>query len=72
MRRQLCSAKAARRRLPPLAWLPRYSCEDAVADLIAGVTIALTIIPQSIAYAFVAELPPQVLPCDTTVPSICT
>ena len=31
-----------------------------VADLIAGLTVGLTVIPQGIAYALVAELPEQV------------
>jgi MFS superfamily sulfate permease-like transporter len=29
-------------------------------DIIAGITVGLTVIPQSIAYANIAELPPQV------------
>lgn len=29
-------------------------------DLIAGLTVGLTVIPQSLAYAKIAELPPQV------------
>ena len=31
----------------------------ALCDLIAGITVGLTIIPQGIAYAMVAELPPH-------------
>jgi len=29
-------------------------------DIIAGITVGLTVIPQSLAYAKIAELPPQV------------
>jgi len=29
-------------------------------DVIAGITVGLTVIPQSLAYAKIAELPPQV------------
>jgi len=29
-------------------------------DIIAGLTVALTVIPQGLAYASVAQLPPQV------------
>lgn len=47
------------RRLPILQWLPKYSAEDAVGDLVAGVTVGLTVIPQSLAYANIAGLPPE-------------
>lgn len=48
------------RHVPVTAWLPQYTSEKAVGDLIAGTTIGLTMIPQSIAYASLANLPPQV------------
>jgi len=45
----------------PIAdWLPKYNLEDGVSDLIAGITVGLTVIPQGIAYALVANLPAQV------------
>lgn len=37
----------------------RYSTEKGVGDLIAGITVGLTVIPQSLAYANIAGLPPQ-------------
>lgn len=43
-----------------LQWLPKYSRMDAVSDLIAGLTLGLTMIPQSIAYASLAGLTAQV------------
>lgn len=49
-----------RRRLPIVQWLPSYNWSYAVFDLIAGITVGLTIIPQSIAYAGVAGLPLEV------------
>lgn len=52
--------KQLNRKLPITDWLPKYNVEYFVSDLIAGVTVGLTIIPQGIAYALVAELPPQV------------
>lgn len=55
-----CSKKTLYKRLPVLRWLPRYNLEDAVGDLVAGTTVGLTVIPQSLAYANVAGLPPQV------------
>ena len=39
-----------------------YSVEDALTDALAGFTVALCVIPQSIAMAIIAELPPQVKP----------
>ncbi len=37
-----------------------YSLADALTDALAGFTVALCVIPQSIAMAIIAELPPQV------------
>ncbi|XP_054987839.1 sodium-independent sulfate anion transporter isoform X3 [Sorex araneus] len=50
---------ALRRRLPVLAWLPHYSLRWLKLDLIAGLSVGLTVIPQGLAYAEVAGLPPQ-------------
>lgn len=48
-----------RRALPFLAWLPELRQGRVLrADLVAGVTVALIIIPQSMAYARLAGLPP--------------
>ncbi|XP_017890431.1 sodium-independent sulfate anion transporter [Ceratina calcarata] len=57
--KSICTKKTVYKRLPILTWLPRYSGQDAVGDLVAGVTVGLTVIPQSLAYANVAELPPE-------------
>lgn len=46
--------------VPVFEWLPRYSRMEALSDLIAGVTLGLTIIPQSVAYAALAGLTAQV------------
>ncbi|CAD1473052.1 unnamed protein product [Heterotrigona itama] len=40
-------------------WLPKYSRLDAVSDLVAGFSVGLTVIPQSIAYAALAGLTAQ-------------
>nr|XP_012233809.1 PREDICTED: sodium-independent sulfate anion transporter-like [Linepithema humile] len=45
--------------VPVLEWLPRYTRLEAVSDLIAGITLGLTMIPQSIAYAALAGLTAQ-------------
>lgn len=57
--RAAASMKNLRRRLPILTWLPRYTVEDGLGDLMAGVTVGLTVVPQSMAYAGLAGLPPQ-------------
>ncbi|KAM7363162.1 sodium-independent sulfate anion transporter isoform 2-T2 [Cochliomyia hominivorax] len=44
------------RRVYILTWIRFYDREKAIADLIAGITLGLTIIPQSIAYAALAGL----------------
>ncbi|XKL67148.1 hypothetical protein PGB90_010568 [Kerria lacca] len=41
-------------------WAPLYTKMDFISDLIAGVTLGLTIVPQSIAYASLARLPAEI------------
>lgn len=41
-------------------WIPRYETADFLRDLLAGVFVATLLIPQSMAYALLADLPPQV------------
>ncbi|XP_014362054.2 sodium-independent sulfate anion transporter [Papilio machaon] len=47
------------RRLPVLRWARRYTRAAAAADAVAGVTLGLMLVPQSIAYAALANLPAQ-------------
>ncbi|KAL1392779.1 hypothetical protein pipiens_012240 [Culex pipiens pipiens] len=54
-----CSEKMVKKRLPILQWLPSYERQFFVEDLVAGLTVGLTVIPQGIAYAVVAGLEPQ-------------
>lgn len=49
--------KQIARFLPFLSWFPTTR-ENTKADLIAGITVALVLIPQSMAYAQLAGLPP--------------
>ncbi|KAI8130401.1 hypothetical protein FF38_06165 [Lucilia cuprina] len=49
--------KTLHKRLPILKWLPKYNSEDAVGDLVAGITVGLTVIPQALAYSGIAGLP---------------
>lgn len=52
--------KLAARRVPIIAWLPKYDSEKFVSDVIAGITVGLTVMPQGLAYATLAGLEPQV------------
>jgi sodium-independent sulfate anion transporter 11 len=51
--------KVIKRRVYILNWITNYERDDAIADFIAGITLGLTMIPQSIAYAALAGLPSQ-------------
>ncbi|GAB1860455.1 Sodium-independent sulfate anion transporter [Camponotus japonicus] len=57
--RSSCQKKLLFKRIPILAWLPNYQKKYVVSDLVAGITVGLTVIPQAIAYANVAGLPLQ-------------
>ncbi|KAK7870326.1 hypothetical protein R5R35_003714 [Gryllus longicercus] len=57
--RRGCTRKLLFKRVPILTWAPLYRPGAAVSDLVAGFTVGLTVIPQAIAYANVAGLPPE-------------
>nr|CAD7402685.1 unnamed protein product [Timema cristinae] len=57
--RRAFTKKLLYKRLPVLSWLPRYSSADALGDAVAGITVGLTVIPQSLAYSNIAGLPAQ-------------
>lgn len=40
-------------------WLSQYRRDDLSSDLVAGVVVTILVIPQSLAYALLAGLPPQ-------------
>lgn len=46
--------------LPVLGWLRHYRRPDLVGDLLAGLIVAIMLVPQGMAYALLAGLPPQV------------
>lgn len=46
-------------RVPLIRWLPNYDCHWVIGDVIAGLTVGLMLVPQSIAYAGIATLPVQ-------------
>ena len=47
-----------KRLIPILDWLPKYNTSMLRGDVIAGITVAIILIPQGIAYALIAGLPP--------------
>lgn len=57
--RRTCTKKTLYKRLPILTWLPKYNGHDFLGDLVAGITVGLTVIPQSLAYSNVAGLPAE-------------
>lgn len=44
--------------IPILEWLPNYNTSLFKGDLVAGITVGIILIPQGIAYALIAGLPP--------------
>jgi len=52
--------KAITHYLPFLDWLVHYRRQDLVGDLLGGVIVAIMLVPQGMAYAMLAGLPPQV------------
>ena len=46
--------------VPAVGWLSSYRREDLRGDLLAGLTVAIMLIPQGMAYAMLAGLPPYI------------
>jgi len=55
---------------PFLQWMRHYSRDDLIGDLIAGLIVAIMLVPQSMAYALLAGLPPEVGLYASIVPLI--
>jgi sulfate permease, SulP family len=49
-----------RRYVPSLVWLRHYQRADLPGDVMAGLIVAIMLVPQGMAYAILAGLPPQV------------
>lgn len=54
--------------MPAVGWLRRYRREDLGGDLSAGLIVAVMLIPQGMAYAMLAGLPPVVGLYASTIP----
>ncbi|XP_008278510.1 sodium-independent sulfate anion transporter [Stegastes partitus] len=57
--RGCCSYGTLKAWLPILSWLPKYKLKWLQMDVLAGLTVGLTTVPQALAYAEVAGLPVQ-------------
>ncbi len=55
---------------PIAAWAPRYERTDLRSDLAAGLTVGAMLVPQAMAYALLAGLPPEVGLYAATVPVV--
>lgn len=56
--------------VPIFEWLPNYQKADLRGDIPAGLTIGAMLVPQAMAYAMLAGLPPEVGLYASTVPLI--
>ncbi len=56
--------------IPVLAWLPQYNRGHLKGDLAAGLTVGVMLIPQGMAYAMIAGLPPIYGLYASTIPLI--
>ncbi len=54
--------------IPALQWLPNYKRTDLSGDLSAGLVVAIMLIPQGMAYAMLAGLPPVIGLYASTIP----
>lgn len=56
--------------LPITSWAPRYERGDLRSDLAAGLTVGAMLVPQAMAYALLAGLPPEVGLYAATIPVV--
>ena len=57
--KRLVSPARLRRHVPVLDWSRRYDRNTLTSDLVAAVIVTIMLIPQSLAYALLAGLPPE-------------
>jgi SulP family sulfate permease len=56
--------------LPILSWGPSYDRANLRSDLVAGLTVGAMLVPQAMAYALLAGLPPEVGLYAATIPVV--
>lgn len=56
--------------IPAFDWMPKYNNEQLKGDLFAGLTVGVMLIPQGMAYAMIAGLPPIYGLYASTIPLI--
>lgn len=56
--------------IPAFDWIPNYNKSDLSGDLSAGIIVAIMLIPQGMAYAMLAGLPPVIGLYAATIPLI--
>jgi SulP family sulfate permease len=59
-----------RKFFPPLHWFPRVGRRSIRADIIAGITGAIIVLPQGVAFAIIAGLPPEYGLYSAIIPAI--
>lgn len=64
------TSTSLKRWIPILSWLPSYKSSFLKGDLTAGITVAVMLIPQGMAYAVLAGLPPVYGLYASTIPLI--
>ena len=60
LKRDMASVRKYLPTLPIVEWGRRYNRETLVSDLVAALIVTIMLIPQSLAYALLAGLPPEV------------
>ncbi|WP_416151869.1 SulP family inorganic anion transporter [Salipaludibacillus sp. HK11] len=60
--------KVFKKIIPALEWIPKYKRSDLSGDMSAGLIVAIMLIPQGMAYAMLAGLPPVIGLYASTVP----
>ncbi|MCZ0704625.1 SulP family sulfate permease [Natronobacillus azotifigens] len=59
-----------KRIIPALEWIPNYNKMNLTGDLSAGLIVAIMLIPQGMAYAMLAQLPPVYGLYASTIPLV--
>ena len=54
-----CSQKCIHNLFPVTQWISSYNLQWLKRDLMAGITVSILLVPQSLAYAQLAGLPPE-------------